>query len=257
MLGTRGSPAAALSTFDSRNGQMDTPYVTRLEDRVHSTQDYARTEFAGQVHSTPVLVVAQAQDAGRGRRGREWWTAPRAMLASLALPAPPTSVLTLVPLAAGVAAHDAIAHELGLTTQLKWPNDLLWGDGKAGGVLSELKHDVLVVGCGLNLWWPEPPVGAVSLLEEDPGADLAAEIGEAWADRLLTTIAGLPDSFDRRRYSELCATIGTDISWQPAGSGRALSIDATGALVVATGDGSVVLRSDEVSHVRPATIPSD
>jgi len=248
---------AALPTFDSRNGQMDTPYVTRIEDRVHSTQDYARTEFKAQFDDTPILVVARAQDAGRGRRGREWWSAPRALLASLALPPPSADVLTLVPLVAGIALHDAIVHELGIITELKWPNDVLFDGGKAGGVLSELKGDVLVVGCGLNLWWPDAPECASSLLEADHGDGLAVELAEAWARRLLEMIAGLPDSFDRLHYSELCATIGIDITWKPAGSGRAVSIDAAGALVVVTEDGSVILRSDEVSHVRPATIPKD
>ncbi|NND02647.1 MAG: biotin--[acetyl-CoA-carboxylase] ligase, partial [Acidimicrobiia bacterium] len=221
------------------------------------TQDYARTEYQALANGTPVLVVARAQDAGRGRMGREWWSAPRAMLASVALEAPPSNVLTLIPLAAGVAAHDAIEHELGIETELKWPNDVLIGASKAGGVLSELKEGVLVVGAGINLWWPDAPVGASALVEDDPGEGVAAEIAAAWAERMLVAIADLPNSFDRMRYSELCSTIGMDISWRPDGLGRAIAVDQDGALVVATSDGSIVLRSDEVSHVRPATIPSD
>ena len=235
---------------------MDTQYVTRIEDRVHSTQDYARTEFESHFDDTPVLVVANAQEAGRGRRGREWWSAPRAMLASIAMKEPRGEVLTLVPLAAGVALHDALEHELGIMTELKWPNDVLLGGVKAGGVLSELKDGVLVVGAGLNLWWPDAPAGATAVVEDDPGEALAAEIAQEWAKRLLLLIADLA-SFDRMRYTELCSTIGMHISWRPEGSGRAIAIDHDGALVVATDDGSVVLRSDEVSHVRPATIPTD
>lgn len=236
---------------------MDTPYVTRIEERVHSTQDFARTEFTSHFDDTPVLAVAQAQDAGRGRRGREWWPAPRAMLASLAMPVGSIAPVTLVPLVAGVAAHDAVQHELGVDTQLKWPNDILLDGVKAGGVLSELKSGVLVIGCGLNLWWPDPPPGATALLDHDPGAAISVEIAHAWAARLLALVRGLPASFDRLRYTELCATIGTDITWEPGGSGRAIGIDSDGALVVTASDGSVVLRSDEVSHVRPATISPD
>ena len=236
---------------------MDTPYVTRIEDRVHSTQNYARTEFTARFDGTPVLAVAAAQDAGRGRRGREWWTAPRPLFASVAMSAPPAEVVTLVPLLAGIAIHGSLIEQCDVVTELKWPNDVLVKGVKAGGVLSELRDGVVVVGCGLNLWWPEPPAETAAILADDPGPELAREIAADWAGRLIAGIDGLPHSFNRMRYHELCRTVGTNITWRPDGGGRAIGIDAHGAHMVETDSGSVVLRSDEVSHVRPATIASD
>ncbi|MCP3975316.1 MAG: biotin--[acetyl-CoA-carboxylase] ligase [bacterium] len=234
---------------------MATPYVTRIEDRVHSTQDYARIEFETSQKQRPVLVIAHAQDAGRGRRDNPWWNCPRSMLASLAVTSPPVEHVTLVPLMAGLAAHHAAESQLGVETSLKWPNDVLIGAAKVGGILSERRDDTLVVGCGLNLWWPDAPDGAAGLVEHDPGQSAAVDLAHDWVARILKALNGLPDSFDKATYVEACTTIGRHITWTPNGEGRAVGISADGALVVDTESGQRTIRSGEVSHVRPATIP--
>jgi len=236
---------------------MDTHYVTRLEDRVHSTQDVARTQFAAAHDGVPVLVVAKRQDAGRGRHDNLWWSSPRAMLASVAVALEDLEHATLVPLTAGMAAHDAIESQLGVKTTLKWPNDVMLGEDKVGGILAELSGATLVVGCGLNLWWPESPAGAIALADHDPGDHTAMELAHDWTGRLLAALGDLPGSFDKGRYQELCATIGRHITWLPEGEGRAVGVSADGALLVATAHGQKTLRSGEVSHIRPATMPAD
>src|SRR5690606_26063526 len=130
--------------------EMPPPYsVIRLDD-TDSTQDDARATFAG----APVLVVAGSQRRGRGRLSSEWETAPRAMAASLAFrPDWAPAELPLIPLLAGVAAARVIG------CGLKWPNDLFVSERKVGGILVEATEGVVVVGCGLNLWWPQPPAG--------------------------------------------------------------------------------------------------
>jgi BirA family biotin operon repressor/biotin-[acetyl-CoA-carboxylase] ligase len=232
---------------------MDTQYVTRLEDRVHSTQDLARSLFDAGT-GIPVLAIAHKQDGGRGRMHNAWWSSPRAMMASVALHHPASAGVTLAPLLAGLAAHDAIDSQLGLATELKWPNDVMVGDAKVGGILAEMTGETLVVGCGINLWWPEAPAGAVGLLDHDPGKHAAVELAHDWASRLLTAIAGLPGSFNKARYTEICSTIGRHITWRPDGDGRAIGITADGGLIVDTAEDQVTIRSGEVSHVRPATI---
>ncbi len=234
---------------------MATPYVTRIEDRVHSTQDYARIEFETSEKQRPVLVIAHAQDAGRGRGDNPWWNCPRAMLASLAVASPAVEHVTLVPLIAGLAAHRAIESQLGVETALKWPNDVMLGTAKVGGILSERSEDVLVVGCGFNLWWPDAPEGAVGLLDHDPGPSAAIDLAHDWAGRVVEALESLPESFDKAAYVEACGTIGRHITWSPGGEGRAVGISADGALVVETVSGSDTIRSGEVSHVRAATIP--
>jgi BirA family biotin operon repressor/biotin-[acetyl-CoA-carboxylase] ligase len=105
----------------------------------------------------PVLLVAGEQTAGRGRRGRRWHSAPGAGLTfSLARrirrPARELAALSLV---AGVAAARAL-RALGVAqAALKWPNDLLAGGAKLGGILVETRaasRDTLAVfGIGINL----------------------------------------------------------------------------------------------------------
>jgi len=232
---------------------MDTQYVTRLEERVHSTQDLARSLFDAGT-GDPVLAIAHKQDGGRGRMHNAWWSSPRAMMASLALTLPASEGVTLAPLLAGLAIHDAIDSQIGVHTELKWPNDVMLGEAKVGGILAEMTGDTLVVGCGINLWWPEAPAGAVGLLDHDPGKRAAEELAHDWAPRLLAALAGLPASFNKARYLEICRTLGRNITWQPGGSGRALGITADGGLIVETAEGQMTIRSGEVSHVRPATI---
>lgn len=94
------------------------------------------------------------QDGGRGRLGRTWESPTGNLLASTIVRIresdPPASTLAFV---AALAAHDAvqqIAPEVPI--QIKWPNDLLSGEGaKLCGMLLERAGDAVVVGIGLNL----------------------------------------------------------------------------------------------------------
>lgn len=223
---------------------MATPYVTIIRNAVTSTQDLA-TEMLS-VHGQPVLVVAAAQTAGRGRGGNEWWQATRAVASSLALPGGHLEVTETFSLAVGLAVRSAIADTTGILVDLKWPNDLLLGDTKVGGILVERDQARTVVGCGLNLFWPNAPVGAGALLAADPGERLGRSISERWATEVLER-AG---RWDRDEYIDACSTIGAQVTWQPSGSGTVVTVDERGGLVVTTESGQTVLRSGDVSTVR-------
>src|SRR5690606_12415094 len=103
------------------------------------------------------LVTAEHQTAGRGRHGRTWTDAPGlSLLASLLLrPTLPPDRLGLLPLAAGLAAADAVESVTGLVPRLKWPNDVLLGGRKVGGLLLESRLGdgpaTVVLGLGLNV----------------------------------------------------------------------------------------------------------
>jgi BirA family biotin operon repressor/biotin-[acetyl-CoA-carboxylase] ligase len=105
----------------------------------------------------PVLLVAGEQTAGRGRRGRRWHSAPGAGVAfSLARRIRrPVRELAALSLVAGVAAARAL-RALGVTqAALKWPNDLVAGGAKLGGILVETRagsrETLAVFGIGINL----------------------------------------------------------------------------------------------------------
>lgn len=222
----------------------DTPYSLRIHDEVTSTQDLAR-EAA--VAACPVLVVAARQTSGRGRSRRRWETAPRAMAASLAFRPPwPSDRWPLLPLAAGLAAAEA----LGSQVRLKWPNDLLMPTGKVGGILVESSGGLAVAGCGVNLWWPDPPAGVAALEPDDPGPDRFVEIATFWAGRFLDGVEAGPDGWGIETYRARCDTIGRAVVWEPGGAGRAVDVDGDGRLVVDGAGGRTRLTAGEVRHLR-------
>ena len=217
---------------------MATPYFQLRQDRVPSTQDVAREA----IDLLPVLVIAAAQSAGRGRSGAEWLTADRALAVSIAFHHDEGEDRPLSLMAGVVAA------EISAGASLKWPNDVMLGEEKVGGILVERSGDTTVVGLGLNLWWPEPPNGFGALFDSDPGEHAYLEIGSLWGAELARMIAS--DGWPLERYQELCATIGRRITWEPGGEGQAIDVDRDGGLVVRTSDGAEVLYSGAVSHVR-------
>jgi BirA family biotin operon repressor/biotin-[acetyl-CoA-carboxylase] ligase len=104
------------------------------------------------------VFFADEQRAGRGRGTHAWHSAPgEGLYASVLLrPQIPVANLPLLPLAAGLAAADAIRVTTGLAIDLRWPNDLLVGPRKTGGILVESHSEsdavaFVVVGIGINV----------------------------------------------------------------------------------------------------------
>jgi BirA family biotin operon repressor/biotin-[acetyl-CoA-carboxylase] ligase len=222
---------------------MDTPFVALHLPEVGSTQHEARVRFGG----VPLLVTADRQSAGRGRVGKEWVTATRAVAASFAFsPWWPVTQWPLLTLAAGLAARRALGGEV----LLKWPNDLMVSGLKVGGLLAEAEAGLVVIGLGANLFWPDPIEGATALLGSDPGPEEPLRVARSWAQGLLGVAQGHPGDWGRHNYTAACVTLGRRVSWEPAGRGRAVGISPDGGLEVETDSGPIVLRSGEVHTLR-------
>jgi BirA family biotin operon repressor/biotin-[acetyl-CoA-carboxylase] ligase len=222
---------------------MDTPFAALHLVEVGSTQHEARARFTG----IPLLVTADRQSAGRGRVGKDWVTATRAVSASLAFsPWWPVAQWPVLTLAAGVAARDALGGEV----LLKWPNDLMVDGLKVGGLLAEAEPGLVVIGLGVNLFWRDPIEGAAGLLGSDPGPERPLQVARSWAESLLVVARGNPGDWGLHRYTAACVTLGRLVSWEPAGRGRASGITRDGGLEVETDLGPVVLRSGEVHTLR-------
>lgn len=218
---------------------MATPYFQLRFEGVPSTQDVAREH----IEDLPVLVIAAGQSAGRGRTGAEWINADRALATSLALRAAPDDRRPFS-LIAGVAAARATDG-----TSLKWPNDVMLGALKVGGILVERSDDVVAIGLGLNLWWPDPPAGAAALYDDDPGEERHAEIGGLWGAELMRLLDG--EAWPLDEYRDRCATLGREITWDRDGSGKAVDVAPDGGLVVEVSGGDTkTLYSGRVRHVR-------
>lgn len=122
-------------------------------DEVASTNDEALDRLRSGAPEG-ILVVAQRQTAGRGRRGRTWESPAGNLHLSLIL-RPDAGLAAAVPVgfAAALAARGAIVRGLppGRRVELKWPNDVLIDGAKAAGLLVETADDALVLGVGINI----------------------------------------------------------------------------------------------------------
>ncbi|MEA2900512.1 MAG: BirA family transcriptional regulator [Actinomycetota bacterium] len=225
--------------------------VTWVAEVVSTNDEVAARARAGAPEG--VVVVADRQAAGRGRRGRTWEApADSSLLVSVWLrpPAPHPAVI-----AAGLAAADACRSTTGVAPSLKWPNDLVVDDrGKLAGILAEAVGDGVVVGLGLNVDWGDTPL--------PPGATSLAQVTGTGVDRSRLLVAYLVALEARCRqspgallaaYRAACSTIGRRVRVELPGGGsfegRADGVDDDGRLVV---DGRSVAAGDVV-HVRPAS----
>jgi BirA family biotin operon repressor/biotin-[acetyl-CoA-carboxylase] ligase len=221
------------------------------------------------------VLIAEHQDAGRGRLDRVWTSPPRAGLTvSLLLrPDVPAARRGWLALLTGVALAESVGEVTGVRTSLKWPNDLLALDGrKLAGILAEAVTSAgraaVVVGVGLNVTTRAdelPPTGTslghVLGAPVDRGPVLLAFLRAferrylSWVDHLGDPVAsGLAGD-----YLAWCATVGVDVEVaMPDGStlrGRAEAVDWDGRLVIRTARGPVELASGDVRHVRAAGPP--
>lgn len=128
--------------------------VPRLEvyDLMGSTNDRARD--LAEAGSDPfTVVIAEEQTAGRGRDGRRWESLPGSGL-WISVVAPPLDVSArqILPLRAGLATCRAVESAApGVRAGLKWPNDVMIGGFKVGGILCEGGPSAVVIGVGVNV----------------------------------------------------------------------------------------------------------
>ena len=226
-------------------------------DRLGSTNDEVRDRPAPWR-----VVVAEQQDAGRGRLGRAWTTTPGTALAVSVLVPPPPSGASWVPLLAGVAVHRAVREVAGVVTALKWPNDVLVPvdeDRKLAGLLCEWTDAGVVVGLGLNVDTPRddlPLDTATSLRAAGmPGVDRAALLTAYLVHlaRVLAEDTG-PGGSAQSAYVGACATVGREVEvHEPGGGvrrGVATGVDDAGRLTLRSEHSGWTVSAGDVVHVR-------
>jgi BirA family transcriptional regulator, biotin operon repressor / biotin---[acetyl-CoA-carboxylase] ligase len=223
-----------------------------------------------------VVLVAEAQTAGRGRMGRRWISPPRAGLTFSVLLRPygvPAALLGWLPLLTGAAVAAALPAVAPVAPRLKWPNDVLVGSAKLGGVLAERSGSAVVVGIGVNVTQhkAELPEGATSLrLEAEAAGTAAGTLTGLRARVLVAVLAAMSDRYLawrdqfspgdaeasglRQEYLGRCATLGREVTVTlPGGksiAGTAVGVDWAGRLEVSTADGVVPVSAGDVVHLR-------
>ncbi len=225
-------------------------------DAIASTNDLAK-ELGGRGAPEGTLVVAEAQQAGRGRLGRQWESPPSVGLyVSLLLrPSLPPTEMPQITLTTAVAAVRALKRAAGLTPGIKWPNDLLVDGKKVGGILTEMETEsdqirYLVLGWGLNVnnsgFPPELTPIATSLFLATGRAFSRVTILQAW----LEEFEGLYERFLTRdfpgiltEWKEHAVTLGREVRVRQGAReiyGRAVNVDVDGALLLEQRGGELV-----------------
>lgn len=220
-----------------------------------STQDTAFDRGAPPVGA--LVVVADRQHAGRGRRGRVWHSDPEGALAFTVLrrfELPPRALAPLGPVVGLVAAR--ALRGLGAEVAVKWPNDLVHADAKLGGILIEARGPAVAIGLGLNLEVPALP-GL-----DQPWADLrragARDVDRATVlQAVLQQLLPALDGFERAGFEAFRADWATVdalagrpvrvLSGESACDGVALGVAEDGGLRVRHADGERVHHAGEVS----------
>lgn len=213
------------------------------------------------------VLVAEHQSAGRGRLGRSWSTPPRSQIAlsiGVDVGGVAPTAWGWLPLLTGVALTDAVSATTGIEPGLKWPNDILVGSGKLGGILAEVASPapVIVVGLGLNvtLTADEAP---------DPRATSLLMLGSTMLDRtalLGSILAELSARIDRWRaaggtdpglvadYRARSVTLGRRVRALLPGDreiiGTATDLDEFGQLHIDTGAQTVAVSAGDITHLR-------
>jgi len=202
----------------------------RVVERCSSTN----TVLMKQPIHRPVLLASEEQTAGRGQRGRRWHS-PRGAGITFSLAVPmqrPARELAALPLVAGVAVARALRAP-GTPVALKWPNDLVVGEAKLGGILVESRAGVAVIGVGINcrrVAGLEAQLGRrVAFLEMQDRNILIGRLGRALLDAL--------QEFEAQGFAAL------------RGQWQAMDVNAGRRLRVRLADGKLVSGlNDGVGH---------
>ena len=218
-----------------------------------------------------LVLVAEHQTAGRGRRGRTWTAPPRSAVTASVLVRPrdvPVARWPWIPLLAGLAVAATLRREADVDASLKWPNDVLVGERKIAGLLVERVEAArgpaaAVIGIGLNVSQraeelPGPQATSLALeaaRTTDRSVLLRATLRAL--EGLLTgwySAAGDPDRGLRSAYADACGTLGRQVRVEhPDGTatvGDAVGLDVGGRLLVRTGNREAAYGAGEVVHLR-------
>lgn len=223
----------------------------RIFRSVDSTNDVAR-RLADRGAPGGTVVLTAEQRAGRGRRGREWIGAPgQSLLLSVILRPPEADAVSVLPLRLGLAVARAIEDTAGLEVGIKWPNDLIAAGRKLGGVLCEGAMEggrtlFVIAGIGVNVLqrdndWPAHLHGHATSIATETGRAVSIAGLAGHVVGVVSIAAGpgglggkplQPDELDALARRDLLR--GHAITVDGRSAGRAMGVDAAGALIVET-----------------------
>ena len=226
-----------------------------LEQRIYyfpqigSTMDAAR-ELAKKGAGEGIIVIAEVQTRGRGRLSREWLSPEGGIYFTIILrPKISPAYAPRVNLMAAIAVAATIKKLFGLRAELKWPNDVLIAGKKVCGILAEMDAEMDVVNCvnvgiGINANTSIPQFErTVTSLRDVLGRVISRkELLTALLVEIERRLPSLMKADLLEEWKKLSATLNRDVRISSLGEeviGQAIDIDATGALILKSKDGSL------------------
>lgn len=233
-------------------------------DTVGSTNTEAK-RLAEDGHENGTYVVADQQEAGRGRRGRTWQSpaGTNIYMTLLLKPEINPNHASMITLVSALAVAKGITRVTGSRAGIKWPNDIVMNGKKVCGILTEMSAQFdyvnhIVVGIGINVHskeFPEEIAPMATSLDLETGAALnRAELVEAvweafeeyYETYLLTEdLSGLVQEYDAQlvNVNQLVKVLDPKEPFE----GKALGITPLGELMVDTSEGRKLVSAGEVS----------
>jgi BirA family transcriptional regulator, biotin operon repressor / biotin---[acetyl-CoA-carboxylase] ligase len=234
-------------------------------DEVGSTQTVAK-ELASKGAPEGTTVVARSQSSGGGREGRSWFSPAGGLYMSFILRPCNLHHPELITLFSSLAVVQGVKRATGLSTKIRWPNDIMVGPKKLGGVIAEAqssKQEItqVVVGIGVNC---NAPFTSSSV----PGTEatsLAQELGKEFEiskvrHAVLDSFSALYTRWKANEnlltlWVENVSTIGMSVkakmkTGETLFSYDAVGVDSDGGLVVTDGKAKKTLRAEDVEWLR-------
>lgn len=231
---------------------------------IDSTNTKAK-ELAEEGHPSGMLVVADRQTAGKGRRGRSW-ESPSGIGIFMTLMLKPeinpnhASMLTLV---AAMATTRAIRRVTGVPAMIKWPNDIVMNGKKVCGILTEMSAQFdyinhIVIGIGINVHnedFPEEIAQTASSIYLESGQHIhRASLIEAFLEEFEDVYAEYLKTEDMeglmKEYDAMLVNRGRQVRVldpKEPFEGKAMGITKKGELIVDTWESRKLVSSGEVS----------
>lgn len=231
-------------------------------DEVDSTNEYLKRMVEDGYDSDEMLTVtAQFQTAGKGRRGRQWFSEPGTalMFSVLVKPSLKMDDCSMITLIMAMAVRQALK-DMDIDTNIKWPNDIVLGNKKICGILTEALLDSkrIIVGVGINTNQESIPTelkeSATSiLLETDDCVDHDSLLDSILFnfEKLLERLFEAGDLSDlKSEYEEALVSLNKEVTvLDPAGeyNGICKGIDNKGQLIVSHEGQDTYVYAGEVS----------
>ena len=240
--------------FQDIAAQLPDPYRLLWREQVGSTNDELR-KLAEQGMAEGLVLVAEEQTAGRGRRGAVW-VSPKGENLAFSILLKPIASKALwhrLSLLAGLAVAEALENYVPLS-EIKWPNDVRVGGKKIAGILVEAGKDYVIIGVGININSTDFPeeLAATSLHEQTGRVYPRGEVLHEVVTRMSRYANGINHGYadSLKSIRERCSLTGHLVSYLIAdqrhegvvrgiGSGGELMVEIDGKL-------EALVQADEV-----------